>query len=67
MEEWKEDLKKVFESFQRTYVEDARDEAKMEDEDVDSAGDEFKQKTYEEFEAFIFDYICEFFEQNEGC
>jgi len=64
-ENWRNDLKKVFESFQHSYIEDAKDEAKMENPDASIAGD-YANKTYEEFEAFIFDHIAEFFERNES-
>jgi len=65
-ERWRSDLRKVFESFQQTYIEDARDEAKIKGEDEYEATREFEIKTYEEFESFIFDYIAEFFERNES-
>ena len=56
-EEWRKDLKRVFESFQHSYIEDAKDES--------IAGD-YENKTYEEFEDYIFSYITEFFERNES-
>ena len=65
-EQWKADLKKVFESFKRTYIEDAKDEAKIDGEDEFEATADYERKTYEEFENYIFDYITEFFEENEG-
>ena len=60
-EEWRKDLKRVFESFQRSYIEDAKDEEKMENSDDSIQGD-YENKTYEEFETYIFDYITNFFE-----
>jgi len=62
---WRSDLKKVFENFKHSYVEDAKDEAKMENEDVSIQRD-YESKTYNEFEDYIVDYICEFFERNES-
>ena len=63
---WRSDLKRVFESFQQTYIEDAKDQAKIDGEDEYLATQEFEVMTYDAFEKFIFDYIAEFFEQNES-
>ncbi len=64
-EKYKKLINELFEDFQRSYIEDARDEAKMNNEDEYEATREFETKDYREFENYMFDHICAFFEGSQ--